>query len=56
MSYMGVGYSGYDVCRCPKCGSLMFNGRCENPDCTYHWYPLDEDENGEYKEDNDDER
>ncbi len=51
MSYMGVGYSGYDVCRCPKCGSLMFNGRCENPDCTYHWYPLEEDENGEYKED-----
>ena len=53
MSYMGVGYSGYDVC---KCGSLMFNGRCENPDCTYHWYPLEKDENGEYKEDNDDER
>lgn len=54
MSYMGAGYSGYDVCRCPKCGSLMFNGRCEDLDCTYHWYPLEEDENVEYKDDNDD--
>lgn len=30
MSYMGAGYSGYDVCRCPKCGRLMFNGRYED--------------------------
>lgn len=46
--YMGAGYSGYDYCVCPKCGEGMFNGRCENPDCTYHWYPLEENEYGEY--------
>lgn len=44
MSYMGAGYSGYEVGRCPKCGELMWNGRCENPDCKYHWHPMKNDE------------
>ena len=30
---------------CPECGSTMWNGRCENPDCKYHWHP--EEEEGE---------
>lgn len=55
MSYMGTGYSGYDVCRCPRCGQLMFNGQCENLDCKYHWYPLEENEFGEYEEDSENE-
>lgn len=39
----------YHCRRCPKCGNLMWNGRCEDVDCEYHWQPLDEDENeGEY--------
>lgn len=29
---------------CPECGSLMWNGQCENLDCKYHWHPYDEDE------------
>lgn len=28
---------------CPQCGALMWNGRCENLDCTYHWRPKDDD-------------
>lgn len=23
------------------------NGRCENPDCEYHWHPLDEEDDNE---------
>ena len=50
MSYMGVGYSGYECKRCPKCGELMWNGRCENLDCEYHWHPMeDDDENADEK-------
>lgn len=30
--------------RCPICGELMWNGRCENFDCEYHWYPKEEDD------------
>ena len=37
MGYMGVGYSGYEYETCPLCGQGMWNGRCENPDCEYHW-------------------
>lgn len=29
---------------CPLCGNLMWNGRCENPDCKYHWEDMDEEE------------
>ena len=32
----------YEVKSCPLCGELMWNGKCENRDCKYHWYPLDE--------------
>jgi hypothetical protein len=44
MSYMGVGYSGYEYETCPLCGEGMWNGRCENPDCEYHWHPKEDDE------------
>ena len=48
MSYMGVGYSGYEHRKCPLCGEDMLNGRCENLDCEYHWHPMeDDDEEGE---------
>lgn len=43
MSYLGGGM--YDVETCPECGALMWNGRCENQDCVYHWRPkTDEDD------------
>ena len=32
------------VTTCPLCGQLMFNGECENPDCRYHWHPMEEDD------------
>lgn len=47
MAYMGIGYSGYEYERCPKCGEGMWNGRCENPDCEYHWYPKEDDDDAE---------
>lgn len=47
MSYGGVGYSGYEYRICPKCGEGMWNGQCENPDCEYHWYPLEDNEEEE---------
>lgn len=37
----------YDCTRCPLCGELMWNGQCENRDCKYHWYPKDDDDEGE---------
>ena len=27
----------YECEECPLYGELMWNGRCKNPDCTYHW-------------------
>lgn len=42
MAYMGAGYSGYEYENCPLCGQGMWNGRCENPDCEYHWNPKEE--------------
>lgn len=40
----------YEVSTCPKCGERMWNGRCENTDCSYHWHPLT-DEGDEKEED-----
>lgn len=37
----------YDVTTCPLCGERMWNGRCENLDCRYHWKPYDEEEEEE---------
>lgn len=34
-----LGGGPYEATTCPECGSTMWNGRCENPDCKYHWYP-----------------
>ena len=42
MSYLGGGP--YYIETCPLCGELMWNGRCENLDCEYHWYPKEDDE------------
>ena len=35
----------YDVSTCPLCGQLMWNGRCENIDCKYHWCPKEDEVN-----------
>ena len=42
MSYIDGGM--YDVQPCPICGSILWNGKCENPDCHYHWYSKDDDD------------
>lgn len=42
MSYIGGGM--YYAETCPLCGETMWNGRCENPDCHYHWYPKEDDD------------
>lgn len=44
-----LGGGPYQVSDCPICGSLMWNGVCENQDCYFHWHPLDDgdDENNE---------
>ena len=42
MSYLGGGP--YHAEPCPECGAILWNGRCENPDCHYHWHPKEEDE------------
>ena len=41
MSYIGGGP--YDATICPECGAVMWNGRCEDPDCKYHWRPLEDE-------------
>lgn len=40
-----LGGGPYEATTCPECGSAMWNGRCENPDCKYHWHS--EEEEGE---------
>ena len=44
MVYLGGGP--YQAEPCPVCGGVMWNGRCENPDCRHHWYPLDSEDAG----------
>jgi hypothetical protein len=39
-----LGGGPYECRRCPKCGCLMWNGRCENKECEYHWHPMEDDE------------
>lgn len=36
-----LGGGPYEVTTCPECGSIMWNGQCENKDCKYHWIPMD---------------
>lgn len=48
MIYIGGGPYYAEIC--PLCGETMWNGRCENPDCHYHWYPKEDDENDEENE------
>ena len=38
-----LGGGPYQATTCPLCGETMWNGKCENIDCKYHWYPFDED-------------
>lgn len=49
MSYIGGGM--YDAKPCPECGGILWNGRCENPDCVHHWRPLNDDEEEPKKND-----
>ena len=35
-----------DAKTCPACGAILWNGRCENPDCVFHWRPKPDDETG----------
>lgn len=42
-----LGGGPYEVTTCPECGSTMWNGRCENPNCKYHWHPEEEEEEDE---------
>lgn len=42
MSYIGGGM--YYAEPCPECGGTLWNGRCENRDCIYHWKPREDDE------------
>ncbi len=41
LSYIGGGM--YHAEPCPECGAILWNGRCENPDCVYHWHPKTDD-------------
>ena len=41
MSYIGGGP--YYAEPCPFCGQTLWNGRCENPDCFFHWHPKKDD-------------
>ena len=34
----------YERTTCPACDSRMYNGKCENIDCQYHWNPIEETE------------
>ena len=45
MSYIGGGP--YYAEPCPECGATLWNGRCENPDCKYHWTPKEDDEDND---------
>ena len=48
MGYIGGGM--YHAEPCPLCGETLWNGRCENPDCHYHWHPKEDDEDEERRE------
>lgn len=39
-----VGGIGVEVSTCPECGSVMWNGLCENKECKYHWHTEEEEE------------
>lgn len=42
MSY--IGGTPYDAGRCPECGGVTWNGKCEDPDCIHHWHPVQDNE------------
>lgn len=42
MSYIGGGPYYAEIC--PLCGSILWNGRCENQDCYFHWHPREDDD------------
>ncbi|WP_278336206.1 hypothetical protein [Roseburia hominis] len=42
-----LGGGPYETTTCPECGSVMWNGRCENTDCEYHWHPAEEEDEEE---------
>lgn len=52
MSYIGGGM--YEARTCPECGQTMWNGRCENKNCDYHWKPYEDDDDKPIPVDEDD--
>jgi len=42
---------GYECTRCPSCGSLMWNGLCEDRDCKYHYQEYHEETEDENEDD-----
>ncbi len=42
-----LGGGPYETTTCPECGNVMWNGRCENTDCEYHWHPAEEEDEEE---------
>lgn len=42
-----LGGGPYEATTCPECGSTIWNGRCENQDCKYHWHPEGEEDEEE---------
>ena len=41
MSYIGGGP--YHAEPCPECSGILWTGRCENPECPYHWSPKEDE-------------
>lgn len=42
MSY--IGGTPCDAGRCPQCGGVTWNDRCEDPNCIYQWRSASEEE------------
>lgn len=42
-----LGGGPYEAERCPLCGCLMWNGKCENKECENHWHTVEESEDDE---------
>ncbi len=42
-----LGGGPYESTTCRACGSVMWNGRCEDPGCERHWHPDEEQEDEE---------
>lgn len=34
----------FEDARCPLCGSIMVDGRCQDKTCEFHWHPPEPEE------------